>query len=187
MPGPGMRGPMGGPGRRGQMMGGRRSRNPRKTLARLLHYIRDGYAVQFAAVLVCILFSAVANVAGSMFLRVLIDRDTPLDMDACEAATRAINPVLDEADPISQSYYLEVGSPGLGCRLTRDAHFLAKRGQKAAARLIRPDSQGRREVTGILEGLQGTAVALRQEDGSLALVERKDASYFKLCDDEDLF
>lgn len=121
------------------------------------------------------------------FLRVLIDRDTPLDMDACEAATRAINPVLDEADPISQSYYLEVGSPGLGCRLTRDAHFLAKRGQKAAARLIRPDSQGRREVTGILEGLQGTAVALRQEDGSLALVERKDASYFKLCDDEDLF
>ena len=121
------------------------------------------------------------------FLRVLIDRDTPLDMDACEAATRAINPVLDEADPISQSYYLEVGSPGLGCRLTRDAHFLAKRGQKAAARLIRPDSQGRREVTGVLEGLQGTAVALRQEDGSLALVERKDASYFKLCDDEDLF
>ena len=121
------------------------------------------------------------------FLRVLIDRDTTLDMDACEAATRDINPVLDEADPISQSYYLEVGSPGLGCRLTRDAHFLAKRGQKAAARLIRPDSQGRREVTGILEGLQGTAVALRQEDGSLALVERKDASYFKLCDDEDLF
>ena len=35
MPGPGMRGPMGGPGRRGQMMGGRRSRNPRKTLARI--------------------------------------------------------------------------------------------------------------------------------------------------------
>ena len=31
----------------------------------------------------------------------------------------AINPVLDEADPISQSYYLEVGSPGLGRRLTR--------------------------------------------------------------------
>ena len=121
------------------------------------------------------------------FLRVLIDRDTPLDMDACEAATRAIDPVLDQADPISQSYYLEVGSPGLGCKLTRDAHFQAKRGQKVAAHLIRPDSQGRRDLSGILEGLEGDAVALRLEDDSRVLIPRKDASYFKLCDDEDLF
>ena len=73
MPGPGMRGPMGGPGRRGQMAGGRRSKNPKKTLARLLRYIKNGYAVQFGVVLVCILFSAVAGVAGSMFLQTLID------------------------------------------------------------------------------------------------------------------
>ena len=45
------------------------------------------------------------------FLRVLIDRDTPLDTDTCEAVSRAIDPLLDEADPIDQSYYLEVGSP----------------------------------------------------------------------------
>ena len=95
MPGPGMRGPMGGPGRRGQMMGGRRSRNPRKTLARLLHYIRDGYAVQFAAVLVCILFSAVANVAGSMFLRVLIDDYiAPLLLEASPVFTGLIHAIL---------------------------------------------------------------------------------------------
>ena len=73
MPGPAARGPMGGPGRRGQMAGGRRSKNPKKTLARLLRYIRDGYAVQFGVVLVCILLSAVAGVAGSMFLQTLID------------------------------------------------------------------------------------------------------------------
>ena len=120
------------------------------------------------------------------FLRVLIDRDAPLDMETCEAATRAINPVLDAADPISQSYYLEVGSPGLGCKLTRDAHFLAKRGQKVRAHLIRPDAAGRREVAGILEGLDGTAVVLRTQEGPVR-VERRDAGYFKLCDDEDLF
>lgn len=73
MPGPGARGPMGGHGRHGQMAGGRRSKNPKKTLARLLGYIKDGYAVQFGVVLVCILFSAVAGVAGSMFLQTLID------------------------------------------------------------------------------------------------------------------
>ena len=53
------------------------------------------------------------------FLRVLIDRDEPLDTDTCEAVSRAIDPLLDEADPIEQSYYLEVGSPGLAGRLTR--------------------------------------------------------------------
>ena len=108
-------------------------------------------------------------------------------MNACEDATRAINPVLDEADPISQSYYLEVGSPGLGCKLTRDAHFAAKRGQKVLAHLIRPDGAGRRDIAGILRGKEGPLVTLALEDGTQAVVDQKDASYFKLCDDEDLF
>ncbi|MEG1271529.1 MAG: ribosome maturation factor RimP, partial [Ruthenibacterium sp.] len=71
------------------------------------------------------------------FLRVWIDRDTPLDIQTCEDATRAINPVLDAADPITQSYFLEVGSPGLGRRLTKDAHFTAVQGQKILAHLYR--------------------------------------------------
>ena len=121
------------------------------------------------------------------FLRIFIDRDEPLDMNACEDATRAINPVLDEADPISQSYYLEVGSPGLGCKLTRDAHFAAKRGQKVLAHLIRPDGAGRRDIAGILGGKEGPLVTLALEVGTQAVVDQKDASYFKLCDDEDLF
>ena len=120
------------------------------------------------------------------FLRVFIDRDTPLDIAACEAATRAINPVIDQADPISQSYYLEVGGPGLGRRLTRDSHFAAKCGQKVLAHLIRANEAGEREVTGILRGKEGTVVTLEREDGTLAAIDTKDASYFKLCDDEDL-
>ena len=121
------------------------------------------------------------------FLRVFIDRDTPLDIAACEAATRAINPVIDQADPISQSYYLEVGGPGLGRRLTRDSHFAAKCGQKVLAHLIRANEAGEREVTGILRGKEGTVVTLEREDGTMAAIDTKDASYFKLCDDEDLF
>ncbi len=82
------------------------------------------------------------------FLRVLIDRDEPLDTDTCEAVSRAIDPLLDEADPIEQSYYLEVGSPGLGRRLTRPEHYEQLKGQKCAAHLIRPDEQGRRDYGG---------------------------------------
>lgn len=121
------------------------------------------------------------------FLRVLIDRDEPLDTDTCEAVSRAIDPILDEADPIDQSYYLEVGSPGLGRRLTRPEHYEQLKGQKCAAHLIRPDEQGRRDAEGILEGLSADGmVTLKSDDGDYTFPV-KAAGYVKLCDDEDLF
>ena len=121
------------------------------------------------------------------FLRVLIDRDEPLDTDTCEAVSRAIDPLLDEADPIEQSYYLEVGSPGLGRRLTRPEHYEALRGQKCAAHLIRPDEAGRRDVAGILQGLDADGNVTLQEGEERYTFPVKAAGYVKLCDDEDLF
>ena len=121
------------------------------------------------------------------FLRVLIDRDEPLDTDTCEMVSRAIDPLLDEADPIEQSYYLEVGSPGLGRRLTRPEHFAQMTGQKCAAHLIRPDAQGRRDLEGILQGMDdGGNVTLAGGDGPVTFPV-KSAGYVKLCDDENLF
>jgi ribosome maturation factor RimP len=115
------------------------------------------------------------------------DRDEPLDTDTCEAVSRAIDPILDEADPIDQSYYLEVGSPGLGRRLTRPEHYEQLKGQKCAAHLIRPDEQGRRDAEGILEGLSADGmVTLKSDDGDYTFPV-KAAGYVKLCDDEDLF
>ena len=99
------------------------------------------------------------------FLRIYIDKPGGLDIVTCEEATRAINPVIDEADPIDQSYYMEVGSPGLGRRLTREEHYAALAGQKIAARLIRPDEQGRRELEGILQGCEGGIVTLETPAG----------------------
>lgn len=119
-------------------------------------------------------------------LRVFIDRDEPLDTDTCEKASRAIDPILDKEDPIPQSYYLEVGSPGLGRRLAREEHFAAKQGQPVLMHLIRPDDKGRRDVKGTLLGKEGSIVTLQTEDGEEA-VDIKTASYVKLCDDEDLF
>ena len=122
------------------------------------------------------------------FLRVLIDRDTPLDTDTCEAVSRAIDPILDAADPIEQSYYLEVGSPGLGRRLTRPEHYAALLGQKCAAHLFRPDEKGRRDVAGLLQGLnEAGSVTLLGDGGEAITFPLKAASFVKLCDDEDLF
>ena len=88
------------------------------------------------------------------YLRVLIDKTdgTTMDTDTCADVSHALDPILDEADPIEQSYYLEVGSPGLGRKLTRPEHYEALKGQKVRAKLIRPNADGVRERSGILTG-----------------------------------
>lgn len=120
------------------------------------------------------------------FLRIFLDRDEPLDITTCEAATRAIDPVIDAADPIAQSYYMEVGSPGLGRKLTRDAHFAAKCGEQVLAHLYRANETGEKDVIGTLLGKDGSAVTLETAQGT-CVVDVKEAAYFKLCDDLDLF
>ena len=107
------------------------------------------------------------------FLRVLIDRDEPLDTDTCEAVSRAIDPLLDEADPIEQSYYLE--------------DYEQLKGQKCAAHLIRPDEQGRRDYAGILQGLDADGNVTLTDGEETYAFPVKSAGYVKLCDDEDLF
>ena len=60
---------------------------------------------------------------ASYFLRILIDKEGGVDINSCEAMSRKIDPLLDEADPIPQSYYLEVWSAGMDRTLERDFHF----------------------------------------------------------------
>ena len=120
------------------------------------------------------------------YLRILIDRDEPLDTDTCALVSHAIDPVIDEADPIDQSYFMEVGSPGLGRRLTRPEHYEQLKGEKIAVRLIRPLENGQRELEGFLEDRQGDQVTLETREG-LVTFDVQAASFVKLCDDEDLF
>ena len=47
------------------------------------------------------------------YLRIYLDNDTGIDLDTCVSATNIINPILDEADPIKDSYILEVSSKGV--------------------------------------------------------------------------
>ena len=124
--------------------------------------------------------------AGSWYLRVYIDKETGVSIDDCEAVSRVLSDLLDEADPIDQSYYLEVGSPGLGRKLTRPEHYEQLKGQKIRAKLIRPNADGVRELAGILTGREGTTVTLDTDNGPVAF-EVNAASSVQLCDDEDLF
>ena len=60
------------------------------------------------------------------FLRIFIDKDGGVTIEDCENMSRAMDAPLDEADPIPQSYCLEVSSPGVERELTRDSHFEAQ-------------------------------------------------------------
>lgn len=122
------------------------------------------------------------------YLRVLIDKTdgSHMDTDTCADVSHAIDPILDEEDPIDQSYYLEVGSPGLGRKLTRPEHFTILAGQKVAVKLFRADEQGNREFSGLLQGREGDLVTVETENGLVTFMV-KAASTVRLCDDEDLF
>ncbi len=120
------------------------------------------------------------------YLRVLIDKEGQMDTDTCALVSRAIDPILDEADPISQGYYLEVGSPGLGRKLTKPEHFVQLVGQTIAVKLFAANENGDREFTGVLEGREGTTVTVTTDKGAVSF-EVAAASVIRLNDDADLF
>ena len=117
------------------------------------------------------------------FLRFYIDKEGGVTIDDCEAFSRLIDKRLDEADPIEQSYCLEVSSPGIERRLRADWHFSAMAGRRVKVRLIRP-LDGRRDFEGILLGVDGDTVRIETE-GAVTGVKKADAAWFRLCDDQD--
>lgn len=87
---------------------------------------------------------------ATWYLRVTIDSPDGIDLNACEKVHRAIDPVLDEADPIEDAYVLEVSSPGLERTIRKKEHYLACRGEKVQIRLFRP-VDGLKSFVGRLE------------------------------------
>ena len=61
---------------------------------------------------------------------------TPISLDDCEKVTRAVNPIIDEADPIENSYSLAVSSPGLNRELKNAAHLNRYINREVAVKLF---------------------------------------------------
>lgn len=118
------------------------------------------------------------------FLRVFIDKPEGVGLTDCETISRALNPLLDEADPIEQSYCLEVCSPGINRELTRPEHFEQFAGSPVRVKLIRPLDDGRRELSGELLGLADGQLSLREPDGQTIAVAQKDSVSVRLMDDD---
>lgn len=100
---------------------------------------------------------------ASFYLRVIIDKTEGINIDDCTEVHHAIDPILDEADPIDKSYYLEVCSPGLERDLTRQEHFAAFVGEKIKIRLYKA-LDGIKEFKGVLKEYDGDKIVLTAGD-----------------------
>ena len=113
---------------------------------------------------------------GEWYLRLYIDKEGGVDIDDCEAVSRAVDPVLDEKDPIPESYRFEVCSAGLERTLKRPSDFERFMGEAVLVKLYRP-KDGSKEFPGVLKGYENGDVIidygnreLRFEKAEVALV-----------------
>ena len=106
---------------------------------------------------------------GEWFLRLYIDKDGGVDIDDCEAVSRAVDPVLDEKDPIPESYRFEVCSAGLERVLKRPSDFERFLGEPVLVKLYRPKN-GQKEFPGVLKGYAGGAVTIDMNGTELTFV-----------------
>ena len=93
------------------------------------------------------------------YLRVYIDKDGGIDIDDCEKIHRAIDPVLDEEDPIQESYHFEVCSAGLERSLKRPGDFQQFMGSPILVKLYRPRN-GLKEIPCVLRGYEDGKVTV---------------------------
>ena len=94
------------------------------------------------------------------FLRVYIDKEGGVDIADCEAVSRALDPILDEADPIPCSYVFEVASAGIDRELKRPSDFEKFMGSQVEIKLYQA-LNGRKVYVGELAGYdQGNVTVL---------------------------
>ena len=96
---------------------------------------------------------------GTPVLRVLLDREAGLDLDAVASANEWVCTVLDELDPFSRPYQLEVSSPGIDRPLTKRDDFVRFAGQTVNLK-VQADAERRKSWTGELVGIEGDDVVL---------------------------
>ncbi|MBQ4465169.1 MAG: ribosome maturation factor RimP [Oscillospiraceae bacterium] len=122
---------------------------------------------------------------ANWYLRIFIDSETDsISINDCEKVTTPVSDLLDEADPISQSYILEVSSAGLEADLVRESHFDACLGSMVRVKSIRPLADGSREVVGELKDWSKDSVTLLV-NGEEQTLEMAALAFVKLYFDFD--
>ena len=113
-----------------------------------------------------------SKIGADYHLEITIDSDDGINIEDCERVHRAIDPILDECDPIEDFYYLEVSSPGIERDLRTEEHILLSLGQKVEAKMF-STKNGRKTVVGKL---------VSYEDGELVINDGNEDVLLKKSD-----
>lgn len=125
--------------------------------------------------------------AGRLKLQVMAERpEGGLSVDDCVTISRELDPVLDVADPIAESYVLEVSSPGIDRPLTRVGDFARFAGERVAVELSAP-VDGHRRIRGRLVGREGEELLIAGEAGAVRRLPIRQITKAKLLASADLF
>lgn len=102
------------------------------------------------------------------YLRIYIDKEGGVELDDCTNVSYAVSDILDREDLMTQSYMLEVSSPGLERPLKKDEDFIRFKGKLVTIRLGAP-YQGYQEFTGYLAGLVDGEIVLEYEGETVSI------------------
>ena len=109
-----------------------------------------------------------SKVGADYHLEITIDNDAGINIEDCERVHRAIDPILDECDPIENFYYLEVSSPGIERELRTDEHISLSVGQKVLCKLFTA-KEGQKSFEGILTSYENGTLKLDMQGGGVEL------------------
>lgn len=116
--------------------------------------------------------------AGTYYLRVYIDKEGGVSINDCEAISRALDPILDEEDPIPDSYVFEVGSAGAERELKRPSDFEKFMGSEVEVRTYSPVN-GQKSFVGTLKSYEDGNITISSGNKDISL-SKQDVALAKL-------
>lgn len=126
-----------------------------------------------------------SKIGADYHLEITIDHEKGIGIEDCEKVHRAIDPILDECDPIEDFYYLEVSSPGIERDLRTDYHINASIGMPVEAKLFAPNEDGRKSYVGILQAYEDGVVIIDEEGREVRLSKSDISKLVTIYVDED--
>ncbi len=112
------------------------------------------------------------------YLRAYIDKPGGVNIQDCEAVSRALSDKLDEEDFIGDAYILEVSSPGLGRTLKKDRHLEKSLGQEVEIKTYKP-IEGNKEFAGTLKSFDSSTITI--VNGEEMVFQRSDVALIRLA------
>lgn len=111
-----------------------------------------------------------SKIGADYHLEITIDSEAGINIEDCEKVHRAIDPILDEVDPIEGFYYLDVSSPGVERELRTEEHIRRSVGERVRAKLF-VAKEGKKTVTGTLSAFEGGKLTITEGEGEIILTQ----------------